>query len=167
MPTYFFDTSALQHRYMDGVYSRRVRRIISGKNNYCFIADLTVLEIASALASQCRTRELTHKNYDRADNKFWGDISAEFLLTRKASDRDIMRARYLLRFAGVIRKRKLGSVDALIAVSALELALERKERIIFYTSDWTQFDILRQIDAYASVLRLRFVGIPKVPLTKK
>jgi hypothetical protein len=161
MPVYFFDTSALKHRYFDGPYSKRIRRIISTGSNECFIADITILEIASALGGKCREGNLRYQRYDQADGRFWKDIAEGNLVVRNTSQREVMRARNLLRFAGVLRRRNLGSADALIAVSCLELALERKEEIIFYTSDWTQYDVLRQIDAFNAALTLRLAGTPK------
>lgn len=161
MPTYFFDTSALQHRYFDGIYSKRVRRIISSAKNDCFIADLTVLEIASTIGNRCRQGNLRNERYDQADKKFWTDIASKKLTTRLTTSREVIRARELLRFAGIIKRRRLGSADALIAVCALELALELKEKVIFYTGDWTLYDTIREIDAYNIPLILRFLGIPK------
>ncbi|HKO61583.1 MAG TPA: type II toxin-antitoxin system VapC family toxin [Pyrinomonadaceae bacterium] len=161
MPIYFFDTSALQHRYIDGPYSKRIRRIISTGSNECFIADITVLEIASGLGRRCRQGNLRYQRYDQADDRFWKDVADGNLIVRATTQRDVMRARTLLRFAGVLRRRNLGSSDALIAVTCLELALERQKPIIFYTSDWTQFDVLRQIDAFNAVLTLRLAGTPK------
>lgn len=163
MPVYFFDTSALQHRYMDGPYSKRIRKIISTSGNECFIADVTVLEISSALANRCRQGQLRYERYDQADDRFWGDIATGRLDIRDTTQRDVIRARNLLRYAGVLKRRRLKSVDALIAVTCLELALERRERIIFYTSDWTLYDILRQIEAFSAALKLRLAGTPKAP----
>jgi predicted nucleic acid-binding protein len=161
MAIYFFDTSALQHRYVQGIYSSTVRRLISHSRNECYIADVTVLEIASALGKQCRQGTLRHERYDKADHSFWEDIHAGKLRVCKATPSEILRARNLLRFAGIIKKRNLGSSDALIAVCCLELALEHKKNIVFCTSDWTLYDILRQIDAYTAALSLHFFGIPK------
>jgi predicted nucleic acid-binding protein len=161
MPTYFFDTSALQHRYFDATYSKRVRRIISSSKNDCFIADLTILEIASTIGNKCRQGHLRNERYHQADKKFWTDIATGMLKPRITTAREVIRARNLLRYAGVIKRRNLGSADALIAVCALELALELKEKIIFYTGDWTLYDTIRQIDAYRLPLVLRFLGIPR------
>jgi predicted nucleic acid-binding protein len=162
MPVYFFDTSALQHRYMDGPYSKRIRRIISTGSNECFIADITVLEIASALGNRCRQGNLRYQRYDQANDRFWEDIAEGRLIVRDTSQRDVMRARNLLRYAGVLKRRRLQSADALVAVTCLELALERGEAIIFYTSDWTLYDILSQIDAFNAALTLRLAGTPRI-----
>lgn len=138
-----------------------MNRIITNKSNECFISDFTVLEIASALANRCRQGEFRHARYDNADNRFWNDIAQDRITIRDTGNREILRARNLIRYAQLLKRRKLTSADALIAVCALEFALERQERIIFYTSDWNMFDILRQFDAFSSALLLQFVGKPK------
>jgi hypothetical protein len=163
MGTYFFDTSALQHRYIPAKYSQRVNRIVADQSNECFIAEFTVLETASAIANRCRQGELRHSRYDSADHRFWIDIAEGRLQIRAAGTREIVRARNLVRYAQLLKRRKLTSADALIAVSALELALERKEKIIFYMSDWNMFDILSSINAFTVGLSLQFLGAPKVP----
>lgn len=167
MPIYFFDTSALQHRYFDSTYSRTVRRIVSSSRSECFISDITVLEIAGALAKICRRRSQDTKdydgvkNYDKADQEFWKDVSTAKLKVHPTTNRDVVAARNLLRFAGLFKNRDLGSADALIAVCSREFALERRRKVIFYTSDWKQYDICRKLGAFTAVLKLRFLGTPK------
>jgi len=155
---YFFDTAALQHRYVDGPYSKRVRRIISDRRWDSFIADVTILEIASALARKCRKRNWNRRKYDALDMEFWKDVADRRLRIRETTQRDILRARHLIRFAGVVGRREMGSADALIGACCLDLALERRERVAFYTSDWTLYTILRDLDAFRSTLVLRYVG---------
>lgn len=158
MACHFFDTAALQHVYVDGPYSQRVRRIISDRRGDNFIADVTVVEIASALARRCRAQNWDERRYDGFDMGFWGDVADGRVRVRGVTHQDTMRARHLIRFAGVVRRRNMGSTDALIAACCLDLALERRERIAFYTEDWTLYTILRDIDAFRSVLALRFLG---------
>jgi len=154
----FFDTAALQHRYVDGPYSRRVRKIISDGRVEKFIAEVTILEIASALARRCRAQRWDERAYDALDLGFWRDIADRRLRVREVTQQDTVRARHLIRFAGVVRRRDIGSTDALIATCCLDLALERGERVAFYTSDWTLYTILRDIGAFRSALALRFLG---------
>lgn len=158
MACHFFDTAALQHLYVDGPYSQRVRRIASDQRRDNFIADVTVLEIASALARRCRAQNWDKRRYDALDMRFWEDVADGRVRVRDVTQQDTMRARHLIRFAGVVRRRNIGSVDALIATCCLDLALERRERIAFYTGDWTLYAILREIDAFRSALALRFLG---------
>ena len=161
MGIYFFDTSALKHRYIASPYARQIRRVISGRRYQHYITDLTVIEIASALGSWWRNSGLGLRRHDVMDAKFFRDVAAGRLIVRPTSQRDAIRARRLLRFAGVIKKRNLGAADALIASSCLALAQERKTKVVFYTADWTLYSILRDIDAFRAVMSLRFVGVPR------
>lgn len=158
---YFFDTSALQHRYVDSPKSRSIRKIISDKRNRCYISELTILEISSALALRCRKAKLTLKDYSKMDQSFWRDIHEQRLHVRPVTQRDMMKARHLLRYAGVELNRKLKSADALIAASALEDAYESGMKVTFCLEDWTLYDVVRNISAYRSALRFRYIGVDK------
>jgi predicted nucleic acid-binding protein len=159
---YFFDTSALQHRYVPSEISPRVKRIISDqKRGTCYIADVTVLEISRALANRCRQSSWGANRFDAMHLKFLRDIESERLKIRTTTKSDILRAKHLLRFAGVLKRKKLHSADALIATCCLCLALEIKKRVVFYTHDWSLYLVLRDIVAFRTGLRLRYVGVPK------
>ena len=165
MPTYFFDTSALVYRYADGAPSRRVRRLTSDKRCELYIANITVVEMAGALAKVCRTSGHNTRKFEGMDGAFLKDIASGKLNIREVTQSDMQRARHLLRYAGVVRKRNLGSADALVAVCCLELALEKKVHVIFYTEDWTLYSTVREINSFRSVLELRCLaasrgGIP-------
>ena len=119
-----------------------MRRLVSDSRGLCFIADLTILEISSALANRCHQQKLGPEDYDAMDGAFFSDLAEGRLLVKATTSREVIRARDLLRFAVVLKRLKLQSADALIAVSCLELALERKERIIFYLSDKRLYKVL-------------------------
>ena len=158
---YFFDTSALQHRYIDGAKARGIRRIVSSGANSCYIADLSVLEIASALARHCRKTSLSLHSYWKLDQAFWRDIYDQRLTVYETGKREYLRARDLLRFAGVERKRSISSADALIAASCLEFALAQRNQVTFCLEDWPLFDVLRTVSAYRKVLRFHYIGVDK------
>lgn len=123
------------------------------------------MEIASALARHSiKVGSGGQRQYEKWDLQFWADILYGKLNVRRTGQPELLRARNLMRYAGVVKRRNLWSADALIASACLELALERREHMIFYTSDWTLFDVIRQIDAFTSVLKINFLGIPKVPI---
>jgi predicted nucleic acid-binding protein len=158
---YFFDTSALQHRYIDGPKARGIRRIISSRKNRCYIADLSILELSSALARHCRKIKMSATHYQRLDHAFWRDVNVGLLTIRDTRQREYLRARDLLRYAGVQKSRNIKSADALIAASCLEFALENEERVTFCVEDWTLYDVIRNVSAYRKVLRFHFIGTVK------
>jgi hypothetical protein len=158
---YFFDTSALQHRYIDGPKARGVRRLISDRRNTCFIAELSILEISSALARHCRKNGLTPREYQKRDQAFWKDIHEKRIHVYPVGKREYVRARDLLRYAGVDKARNIKSADALIATSCHEFALNASDRVTFCLEDWKLFDVLRDLSSYKSVLRFHSIGVDK------
>ena len=161
MAAKFFDTSALKHRYIGGVHSARISRLLNRAISNSYIADLTILEMGSALGGDCRAKKHTLKKYDHMDQRFLSDVANGLLTVRQTNQLNVLRARNLLRFAGVIKGRNLGSSDALIASCSLDLAHDLKERITFYTGDWTLYTILREIDAFRAAMTLEYVLPPK------
>ena len=59
-----------------------------------------------------------------------------------------MNARDLLNYSHLVKKRNLGSSDALIAATALEMARQLKRRVTFCTSDRKLYNLLKEIDSY-------------------
>jgi len=101
------------------------------------------------------------RTYDTLNAKFFRDLQGRRILVRHVTALDLTRARHLLRFAGVLKNRKLESADAIIAECCRELALEKGEKLVFYTADWKLYAILRDIQAYKSVMKLRYLGLGK------
>jgi hypothetical protein len=157
MPTCFFDTCALVPRYQTGRFTYRINRIFAGRSDIV-VAEITMVEIFSAFASVCRTKNLPDWRFEQMTAAFLDDIADGRIQVRHFSRPDMLRAGHLLRLAGVVNRRDLGSSDALVAVSCRQLALEIRERVTFYTKDWTLYSTLYQINAYRSALRMRFLG---------
>jgi hypothetical protein len=165
MAHYFFDTSALKHRYVETQQHARISRIVSDKRNECYICDLTILEMAHALGSICRANKAGLKRYDAMNSRFFEDIHQGRLHVQTTTWLSILRARNLLRFGGVIIGADLGSADALIASTCLDLAHKLQVRFRFYTADWRQYTLLRQSNVFRSGMILQYIlaaknGIP-------
>jgi hypothetical protein len=161
MSLHFFDTCAIKHRYIGSPHARQVDRVVLDKKIESYIADLTVLEICSALGGACRTQKKGVKEYDAMDHRFLTDIADGTIKVRPTNKLNVIRARSLLRYGGVIKGRNLGSGDALIASCCLDLAHDKKERITFNTADWNLYRILREIDAFTAAMTLQFILPPK------
>lgn len=160
VPT-FFDTSALQHRYIDTPKSRRVRRVISDARAMSYVSTVTILEIASTFGRHCRSNGLSRVDYRRLDRAFWKDIRNETLQLREPRQREYLKALHLLQYAGVDLKRRITSFDALIAASCLELALELSVKVKFYLDDAPLYDVIHRLSAYRSAIDFRFIGTPR------
>ena len=157
---YCFDTSALIHRYLNGPASRQIRRIVSDRRNKCFLPELCVVEMSSALGRRLRRSHLGHRDFDRLEIKFFDDISEGRIEVYPLRMQDFTRARELLRYAGMVRKRNLTSVDSLVACASLEIAYREQQRVTLCTSDRTLYSILSEIDAYTAALDLRYYEVP-------
>ena len=168
---FFFDTSALIHRYLDCPSSRKIRTIVSRRDTKCFVGELTVLEMSSAIARRLRKPRhdpniidlVNNRKFDRLESRFFRDISQDIIEVYPLSNTHYTRARGLLRYAGVVKNRAITTVDALIASAALDLAYKEKERINFCTSDRPLFKIISGINAFTSALNLRFYDPPLPP----
>lgn len=161
MAHYFFDTSALKHRYITSPQHARISRIVSDKRHECYICDFTILEMASALGGVCRATSAGVKKYDSMSAHFFEDIQFGRLRVRTTTWRSILRARSLLRFGGVILGAQFGSADALIGSTCLDLAHELQARFHFYTADWQQYAVLRQSDVFRKGMILQYILTPK------
>jgi len=117
--------------------------------------------MVSSFARRCRKGGHAVTVFDRWELRFFDDIAKGRLNVRPISQQDVLRARQLIRFAGILLRRSLSSGDALIASACLALALERRSIVTFYTSDWTLYSTLREVGAFTSALRLVFVGVTK------
>lgn len=158
MSIFFFDTSVLYFRYDTQSHSRRVRRIVSDPRYDCYIADISIVEIASSFGKQCRLNGWGTKRFDQMDRRFFSDMARQRLHIYPISKGLMLRARHLIRFAGVHKKRSIKTNDALIACCSLDLALEKKQRVKFYTCDKTLYSVLKDIDAFRKGLKLCLVS---------
>ena len=157
MPAYFFDTSALKHRYVSTPISARIKRAVSDARHDIYVSELTVVELATAFADDCAARGVGQAEYDRLYRRFFRDVANERIHVRSVTQRDLQNARHLLRFAKVIQGRHLKSADAIIAESCRDLAYELNSPIVFYLCDQKLYKTLSTLGAYTSAVRLRFV----------
>lgn len=144
-------------RYDARASSRRVRSLISDSRNTAYIADTTVLELASSLATECRRKSADAKVFDRMTQEFFADLADEALIVRSTTKREVLRAYDLIRWVGVHKRRNLRSSDALIATCCYDLAMELGQKVVFYTSDKRLHDVLRDTDSFAAVLIIRYI----------
>src|ERR1700730_325818 len=142
----FLDTCALVPRYRTGKFTYRVNRIFSSGKEV-FVAEITMVEIVSSFASVCRDRHLADLEFHRMCGEFLDDVASERIKIRPMTRGDMSRATHLLALGGVVNRRALKSSDALVAVSCRQLALDTRERPLFYTKDWRLYRTLFEINA--------------------
>jgi hypothetical protein len=160
MAYHFFDTSALKHRYIKTPQHSKISRMVGDTRNSCYICDLTILEMSSALGGVCKANRAGVEKYDTLNNRFFEDIHNGRIQVRTTSWLSILRARNLIRLS-VILGANLGTVDALVGSTCLDLAHELKVRFNFYTADWQQYVLLRQSDVFKKGMTLHYIMAPK------
>jgi predicted nucleic acid-binding protein len=133
---HLIDTSALKRAYISNGCRRRCRQIISRLAGSVYIAEISVLELISALASDYRDNKITLAELNDADKHFWRDIAVGRVLVRSFRAGDYVACRALLVAVGVERRRGLRTQDAIVAYTARELAIEKRERVKLLTCDW-------------------------------
>jgi hypothetical protein len=156
---YFLDTSALQHAYIANAKTRGIRRTISDQRNTCFVAEATILEIASVFGRHCRKHSLTSSAFRKFDTAFWEHVGQRKLQVHRAGQREIWKARHLLEYSVDLNKR-ITTFDALIAASALECALQHSARVCFCVEDRKLYLLMKDLPAYKAALKFRYIGPP-------
>jgi hypothetical protein len=125
------------------------------------IADTMMLEMPSALANLCRTKNWGLKTFEKMHFAFLKDVAEGTLNVRVSGTKEVRRAIQLIRFAGVMKKKGLHSGDALIASTALDYAQETHQIINFYTADQSLFYSLRELNTFRVTMNIFFLGTPK------
>ncbi len=114
MSVFFADTSALAKRYVSETGSAWVRRWARpGHGNIVVISEVTIVELASALARLQRDGSLSPTAFLRLRNSFLVHTEREYLLVA-------LRRRLLLRASRLVVSHPLRALDAIQLVCALE-----------------------------------------------
>lgn len=100
-----------------------------------FIAEITILELASALGHNVRGNRITKVDYATASREFFQDIADGRLEVRRFPSSEYVACRDLLTLVGVDANRNLETQDAIVAHTARLVALEKREKVMLLTSD--------------------------------
>ena len=134
MSDYFLDASALVKRYADEAGSAWMRRITeSSAENTILLAEITLAEVAAALAAKARApNSFSLTQRDRALSRFLQDCDEQFILL--AVDRPVIE-----RAVTLTQSHRLRGYDAVQLATALVAgqALETVQRTppVFVASD--------------------------------
>ena len=133
MANYFFDSSSLMKRYAKEQGTNWVINIFRKKaNNRIHIAEITYVEVISALSRRHRGNTITTSNFQRSINRFRKTFRTKFFIT--PIDLNIIEEAGLL-----AEKYYLRGYDAVQLSCALEIEKTRKSlsasSIIFVSAD--------------------------------
>ena len=113
MVVYFFDSSALVKQYRDEPGSAWVQRVLS-QFPLTVIAEITIVEVTSALARRWRMGEITAEEYRFAKRVFLQDVRWHRVISARRST--------IARAIDLINRHPLRAYDALQLATALEVA---------------------------------------------
>lgn len=155
---YLFDTCALKRAYISGKLQKRYRSVISRHKNAVFVAEISMLEIVSALGDDLRGGRITPQQYYLADEAFLEDIAGGRIQVRPFLASQYVQSRYILAHVGIDAKRNLGSQDAIVACTARELAIEKRTAVKLLTCDRRFANVVNDIKLFHGLVRAEYLA---------
>ncbi len=147
------DTSALKWAYMHGTrHHRRLRYVISRLSGRVFVAEITMLEIVSALGSEFRAGHLSIANFHRSNSRFLRDVADGRIVVIPFQSASYIPCRDLLTLVGVRNSRNLQTQDGMVLYSARTIALDNKQKVKLLTSDRGMHKVARDFDVFRRVI---------------
>ncbi|MDQ3247671.1 MAG: type II toxin-antitoxin system VapC family toxin [Chloroflexota bacterium] len=129
MATYFFDSSAIVKYYLTEPGSVWVRQIVNDKNNFCVICEISLAEVAAALAQARRAKRLGHTAMRNIYALFRADLRSRLFYTYPI----ILETAELA--ANIAMRQPLKGCDALQVAAALLIEDPLQVAVIFMSSD--------------------------------
>jgi predicted nucleic acid-binding protein len=155
---YLIDTSALKWAYIDkSKHTRRCRYILSRAASRVFIAEITMLELGSALACRVRDNQMSPQEFRRAELRFLKDVGSGRISVVEMSKSDLLRCRELLMLVGFIQAKPLKTQDAMVAYAARLLALETGLRTHLLTSDRKLDRVIKQVTEFSGLVTSEYL----------
>ncbi len=156
---YVLDTSALKWAYLDGTrFCRRIRYIISRFRGHVHVAEISVLEIVSALGHWVRGRRISVVQFANSGNNFLRDVAEGKLVVIPLPSSEYVACRDLLTLVGVDAGRNLETQDAMVAYTARRLALDREERVRLLTSDHKLARIVEELPIFHGLVDSEYLN---------
>lgn len=132
MANYFFDSSSLMKRYAKEQGSNWVISIFRHSNNRIYVAEITYVEVVSALSRRHRGNSISTQKYKRAVDRFRRNFKAKLF----ASDIDTQIIELASNLAEKHVLRGYDAVQLACAVNLHQLRQQSKlSSIIFVSAD--------------------------------
>jgi predicted nucleic acid-binding protein len=156
---YLLDTSALKWAYMSGYkHTRRCRYVIGRCKGRVFVAEITVLEIVNALASETRGGRLTVRQFWDSNMSFLADVGGGRLEVVRLPSSEYIACRDLLTLVGINSKRNLQTQDAMVAYTARRLALQKQTLIKVLTGDRKLARIINELPLFQKLVSAEYLN---------
>jgi predicted nucleic acid-binding protein len=152
-----FDTSALKWAYLDRSKNcRRCRYNISRARGDAYVAEITTIEIVSALANLVRTRNISAAQFAKANFAFLRDLADRRITVVPLASSEFIACRDLLTFVGLTRSLK--TQDAMIAYTARRMAVERGQTVRLFTSDQRLASIVEDLPIFQGLVEAEYLA---------
>ena len=152
----YWDTSALVRKLYRNKHRSWINGLFRGSGHVNYASELTVLEVASALACRVRDKEIDAVAYDRARRQFMEDIANRRVTLVTFDQRVMIDALQLIDYVGVSHGKSLKTNDACHIRSARDLAMRSKSKVVFVTMDETLSKIALTVPYVSEHLIVRY-----------
>jgi predicted nucleic acid-binding protein len=154
-----FDTSALKWAYLDGTRNcRRCRYIISRARGDAYVAEITVIEIVSALANLVREHRIAAPQFAKANFMFLRDVAERRIVVVPFPTSEFVACRDLLTFVGLHAARSLKTQDAMVAYTARRMAIEENQVVRLFTSDQRLAAVVRDLPVFKGLVKAEYLA---------
>lgn len=154
------DTNVVKRLYVPGPLRRSCRALRTRHVGRCYVAEVTTLEIVSALADEVRIGKITLQDFRKANDAFIEDLATGRIEVREFLPRDYIKCRSLLAAIGASRGRHIRSHDAMIAFVARELALQLGSAVSLVTCDRKFAKTVASDAAFEGLVDVRLLDEP-------
>jgi predicted nucleic acid-binding protein len=155
---YLIDTSTVKWAYVDGAkLTQRCRYLLSRAKGRIYVAEITLLEVASALASMVRDKKITAAQFAAADRRFWRDVADGKLIVVSLPSSELIACRELLILVGITAGRNIRTQDAMVAYTARRVALEKRQVVTLLTCDKKLANVVKTTAAFARLVKARYL----------
>ena len=141
MPKYFFDTNAIVKYYHIENGSEYINDLILNTSNIIFISNLSVVETISTFARKVRTNELAKSIFEKTQNKFFEDITANIFILKNLTHIHFQAALKLINIYATTYS--LRTLDALQFAITKELQ-NNQSLDYFVSSDQKLINIIKE-----------------------
>lgn len=122
-----------------------------------YIAEITILEIVSALGHEVRGGRMSAAQFAKLDRQFLKDLALGRIRVARLPSSELVGCRQLLALVGVAESRALESQDSMVAYTARRLALETAVPTRVLTSDRRLARIIQEVAAFSGLVTSEYL----------
>jgi len=157
MPIAFIDTSFYMPCCLPSPSSAAAKQILEDPAYTHYIAELAMVEWISAAAKTLRESKITRRHLEDGYNKLLLDIATKRIRVFPTIPGLYDKAIHVLRYAAVTEKRALRTLDALILVTAIDVAHHAQQKIDFFLSDERFANLVKDLEISKDYVDVKLV----------